>query len=128
MSKRVLFIYIIRIQSELREFLSISKGEIQGVDNSQADEFLGIPYGDCSERFASVADGQPWSGIFQATTPAPGCYQDCASFPSACPANISECCFTLNLYRPCQTMSNGNLPIIVHFYGSSYISGAAGVQ
>jgi len=40
MSKQVLFIYIIRIQSELREVLSISKSEIQGVENAQANAVL----------------------------------------------------------------------------------------
>jgi hypothetical protein len=40
MSKQVLFIYIIRIQSELMEIISISKGEIQGVDNAQANAVL----------------------------------------------------------------------------------------
>jgi carboxylesterase type B len=123
----ITFIHVTRIQSELTEVISIDQGQLQGVRNPDADEFLGIPYADCPERFAPANDAQPWSGLFYATTPAPGCYQNCTSFPSACPANVSECCFTLNLYRPRQTMSGANLPIMVHFHGGSYTSGAAGV-
>jgi carboxylesterase type B len=122
----ITFIHIIRIQSELTEIISISQGQLQGIRNPDADEFLGIPYADCPERFAPVKDAQPWSGILNATTPAPGCYQNCTSFPSACAANISECCFTLNLYRPLQTSSDANLPIMIHFHGGSFTSGASG--
>ncbi len=112
----------------LNNVISINQDQLQGVRNPDADEFLGIPYADCPERFAPVKDAQPWSGIFSATILAPGCYQNCTSYPSTCPANISECCFTLNLYRPRQTMSNASLPIMVHFHGGSYTSGSAGVE
>jgi len=131
MLKQVLFIafiYIIQIQSELTEVISINQGQLQGIRNPDADEFLGIPYADCPERFAPVKDAQPWSEIFYATTFAPGCYQNCTGFPSACPANISECCFTLNIYRPRQTASNANLPVMVHFHGGSFTSDSASAE
>lgn len=131
MLKQVLFIgfiYIIQIQSELTEVISINQGQLQGMRNLDADEFLGIPYAECPERFAPVNDPQPWSGTFNATAYGPGCYQNCTSFPSACPAEVSECCFTLNLYRPRQTTSNARLPVMVHFHGGAYTSNSASAQ
>ncbi|CAF2628674.1 unnamed protein product [Rotaria sp. Silwood2] len=114
-------------QSELTEIITIDQGSLQGIRNSDAEEFLGIQYAKCPERFAPADDPEPWSGIFQATIPAPGCYQNCTSFPSACPANISECCFTLNIYRPHNTTSNDSLAIMVHLYGGSFVEGSVDV-
>ncbi|CAF3679360.1 unnamed protein product [Adineta steineri] len=130
MIKQVLllgFIFIIGIKCELTEPIQISQGQVQGLRNSYADEFLGIKYGECPKRFAPVKDVQPSNQTFYAITPAPGCMQNCTSYPSACPANSTECCFTLNIYRPPQTANNANLPVMVHFNGGSYTEGAAGV-
>ncbi|CAF3707161.1 unnamed protein product [Adineta steineri] len=130
MIKQVLllgFICIIGIKCELTEPIQISQGQVQGLRNSYADEFLGIKYGECPKRFAPVKDVQPSNQTFYAITPAPGCMQNCTSYPSACPANSTECCFTLNIYRPPQTPNNANLPVMVHFNGGSYTVGAAGV-
>jgi carboxylesterase type B len=110
----LVILYIADVQSELTEVISIHQGRLQGIINPDAEEFLGIPYGSCPERFAPVNDPESWSDTFAATTPAPGCYQNCTSYPSACPANVSECCFTLNLYRPLQTPANASLPIMIH--------------
>ena len=131
MLKEVFLIAIVcitRIESELTEIISINQGKLCGTRNSNAEEFLGIPYGDCPERFAPVKDAQPWSGIFNATTFKPGCYHNCTSFPSACPtAGVIECCFTLNLYRPRQIMNDTKLPVMVHIHGGAYMSDSAGV-
>ncbi|CAF0844453.1 unnamed protein product [Adineta steineri] len=119
---------IIGIKCELTEPIQISQGQVIGSTNLYGDEFLGIKYGECPKRFAPVDDVQPWTQTFYAITPAPGCMQNCTSFPSACPTNCSECCFTLNIYRPLQTPGNANLPVMVHFNGGSFTVGAAGVQ
>jgi len=57
MLKQVLFIafiYIVEIQSELTEVILINQDQLQGVRNPDADQFLGIPYAVCPERFAPV--------------------------------------------------------------------------
>ena len=59
MLKQVLLIPlidIIRVQSQLTEVITINQGQLQGVRNSDADEFLGIPYADCPERLAPATD------------------------------------------------------------------------
>lgn len=104
-------------------------------EEHDVDAFLGLPYGRApinELRFQRPLPlEKPWSGIFNATTPADSCIQLNDTFfgqfrgSNMWNANspLSEDCLTVNLWVP-SNRPNRLLPVLVWIYGGAYYSGS----
>lgn len=107
-------------------------GKIRGVQDEQSDSFKGIPYalppiGKRRFRHAELWT-QSWEGVrdarrFSAIPVQPP--NTLESFFSTHHQTYeqSEDCLTLNIWRPNQHSKDAPLPVLLYFYGGSFING-----
>lgn len=92
-------------------------------DTLKSYAFRGIPFAappTGRNRWRPPQPVTPWSGV-----------RDGAYFGHSCPqkessryTNISEDCLTLNVYTPLEQPTSP-LPVMLFFYGGSYVSGSS---
>ena len=101
-------------------------GVVRGLQSEKAVIFRGIPFaappvGD--RRWKAPAPGPSWSGVRDATRPAPACIQNDQSWNRADYRFASEDCLTLDVGTPGLT---GRRPVIVWIHGGSNRAGSPG--
>ena len=106
--------------------------------------FHGIPYAASpagANRWRPPAPRAPWSGVFDATRPAPACVQADAGWNQQFIAGAQEDCLTLSLRTPVPATvpasapvpvpataaeAGKQLPVLVYLHGGSNAAGGAG--
>ena len=103
-------------------------GRVRGTSERGVAVFRGIPYAGPTGgagRFRPPAPPAPWTGVREATTPAPIAPQNPspleAMFGGTRP-DISEDCLALNVWTPA-TSADDRLPVLVYFYGGGNLAG-----
>jgi para-nitrobenzyl esterase len=93
--------------------------------------FRGVPYAApplAALRFKAPQPLEPWSGVREATQPAPSPMQSASSpFSGVIPGNlvgaVSEDCLTVDVWSPANP--GDNLPVLVWVYGGAYLTGGS---
>jgi para-nitrobenzyl esterase len=102
-----------------------SEGVVQGIVQSGAARFLGIPYAAPpigALRWMPPQPHAPWAGVLNAKTFGPTCAQVTTLGVFAGPANDHEDCLYLNVYAPAER-SASKLPVIVWIHGGGDMCG-----
>ena len=98
-------------------------GLVSGTRRNGVNVFTGIPYAEAPSgplRFKAPRPMHPWSGVFEATTPAKTPPQpDDPSLPAAAP--LSEDCLQLDVWAPERP---GPFPVFVWIYGGGNSTGS----
>ena len=119
------------------------QGRVEHVHHSAVDTFKGIPFAVPpvgSLRWTSPTREAKWSGTKIAESFGNACMQTTNAMVNYYPVNMSEDCLYLNVYRPhvypknttasstpstsSTSSSTKPLPIMLFFYGGSYVYGA----
>jgi para-nitrobenzyl esterase len=98
---------------------------VQGIVQSGAARFLGIPYAAPpigALRWMPPQPHAPWTGVLNAKTFGPTCAQVTTLGVFAGPANDHEDCLYLNVYAPAER-SASKLPVIVWIHGGGDMCG-----
>jgi para-nitrobenzyl esterase len=105
-------------------------GELEGSWGDGVARFDGIPYAEApiaDRRFMPPVPRPPWSGVRQATAPAPIAPQLGGPLaPVTGPTDLSrarEDCLTLDVRTP-RPEADAGLPVLVFIHGGGYVSGA----
>lgn len=99
-------------------------GALRGSVTDSYRAFNGIPYAKpplANRRWQAPQPASAWSGVRDATQPAPDCVQTAVAWRPA-PASTKEDCLYLNVWTPRQAASH--LPVAVWFHGGGSINGA----
>ncbi len=106
------------------------RGEYLSQGNSSCRVWYGIPYSVPPvgpRRWLPATSPAPWSGIRDATNPAPGCPQRCSLPPGHCPPATSEDCLYLNVFAPLtdsSSLKSSSLsPVMVFIHGGNFLEG-----
>eukprot|EP01006_Ploeotia_vitrea_P006456 TRINITY_DN13184_c0_g1_i1.p1 TRINITY_DN13184_c0_g1~~TRINITY_DN13184_c0_g1_i1.p1 ORF type:complete len:552 (-),score=29.15 TRINITY_DN13184_c0_g1_i1:1252-2742(-) len=93
-----------------------------GVRNFRKIPFARPPIGPL--RFRSPQPNSPWSGLLNATTWGPPCWQTTNTYGS----DFSEDCLYLNVYTPnVSHIPVGGLPVMFWIYGGGFVQGSSAV-
>ena len=107
----------------------VSGGPAAGVAMADGSTvFLGIPYAASpagANRWRPPAPRAPWSGVFDATRPAPACVQADAGWNQSFIAGAQEDCLTVSIRTPAPA-AKAKLPVLVYIHGGSNAAGGAG--
>lgn len=109
------------------EIIEIDDGQIEGTIltsrlGRQFHGFIGIPYAQApidSLRFQAPVPVNSWTGVLNATSYGPWCYQ--APRGHTISINMSEDCLHINVFSP---NLSGSLPVIVHIFGGGFVYGS----
>ena len=82
--------------------------------------FAASPVGE--RRWRPPAPAEPWLGVREATSFGPDCPQELR--PGSRAGRFDENCLTLNIWSPARAPSEA-LPVMVWFYGGSFLFGSA---
>ena len=89
--------------------------------------FLGIPFAEApvgARRFRNPVPKASFRTAFQAMDYGPACLQYRAGQPSDRNITFSEDCLSLNIFAPCDRLSNGELyPVMLYIHGGGYVTG-----
>ncbi|MFF4099622.1 carboxylesterase/lipase family protein [Streptomyces sp. NPDC001903] len=104
---------------------TVAQGVLRGQDHAGAQEFLGVPYaappvGDA--RLRPPREPRRWTGVREAVRQAPACLQF-SPFGLRDPADVSEDCLYLDVYRPRTARPGARLPVVVWLHGGAYSQG-----
>ncbi|MEU8301776.1 carboxylesterase family protein [Micromonospora sp. NPDC048909] len=101
-----------------------TQGEARGVVAADHRSFLGIPYAAApigELRWRSPRPAAAWTGVRDATNPAPGCAQ-----PAGLPMDrqsAAEDCLYLNVTTPAVRHDKRSLPVLVWLHGGHFLLG-----
>ncbi|ELU15692.1 hypothetical protein CAPTEDRAFT_125790 [Capitella teleta] len=99
---------------------------MKGTDSRDVYRFLGVRYGEFTQRFQAPQPMEEWEGNRDAKQYGAICPQDFSLaaeiMPFKPPKNVSEDCLFLNIWSPSLKM-NGNLPVMVFIYGGAFSYG-----
>ena len=90
--------------------------------------FYGIPFAaapDGARRWTPPAPRAPWSGVREASRPAPACVQGDAGWNKDFMQGASEDCLTVAIRTPTLD-GKARLPVLVYIHGGSNAAGGAG--
>jgi para-nitrobenzyl esterase len=102
--------------------VSVSTGDVQGVDTGASCTFLGIPYAASTagaNRWRPPQPAAPWPAVFPANTPP----ASCASLSATGAPTGSEDCLKLNVWAP--NPLTAGAPVIVWIHTGSFTSASA---
>jgi para-nitrobenzyl esterase len=105
-------------------------GEIRGLDNGAAREFLGVPYAASTagaQRWRPPRPHAPWRGIMNATRPGPTCAQTGSLATGVLTTSTAENCLNLNVYTPRLEQARRALPVMVWIPGGGFTGGAGSI-
>lgn len=101
-------------------------GKVRGATREGVHSFMGIPYGASTggqNRFRPPAPVEAWSGIRDAITVGPACYQPArANYDLGAP--MSEDCLVLNVWTR-GLGDGGKRPVLVWLHGGGFHTGSA---
>ena len=128
------FLALLTTAAAAPQFISRSgtvQGVVETVHKQPVDTFKGIPFatppvGDL--RWTSPIKEANWTGVKVAESFGNACIQSNGPMVQYYPVNMSENCLYLNVYRPhvpANTTTTAPLPVMLFFYGGSYVLGAA---
>jgi para-nitrobenzyl esterase len=101
--------------------LTVTGGQIAGLDNGDVNKWLGIPFAAPpvgNLRWRSPQPVIPWQGVKATQDYSPACAQTAAWLPN----RKSEDCLYLNVWAP---KNAKNLPVMVWIHGGGYYGGSA---
>ncbi|CAF3368874.1 unnamed protein product [Rotaria socialis] len=96
-------------------------GDIEGFTLNGVDVYLGVRYGQFSERWTPAKLPLPWTGIQNATSFGPICHQF-GPFTSPFKFEESEQCLSLNVWVPSERNAS-LLPVSLWLHGGGYTAG-----
>lgn len=103
----------------------LSGGIVAGHIHNATARFLGIPFAApavAATRFRKPVHPEPWSGVFEASSPAPAPQQaKTVGVGLRGAARVDEDCLCLNVYAPANVAQP--LPVFVWIYGGGFIHG-----
>jgi len=105
--------------------ITTTLGQIEGVERSQVDAYLGIPYAEppMGERLYRAPEPiHAWGGVLDATHGECNCIQEASTFSAK---YLSRNCLYLNVYVP-HHPSGEKLPVVVWYHGGSWATGGTG--
>lgn len=106
----------------------MASGVVRGVTDGSVTSFKGIPYaappvGDY--RWRPPQPVIPWKGVRDADKFGPDCAQTGFGRASGgIPANSSEDCLYINVWRPAGTKPGARLPVMVWIHGGAFVMGS----
>jgi para-nitrobenzyl esterase len=105
----------------------LDSGTVRGTADADVIRFSGIPYaappvGD--RRWTAPRPPRPWTGVRDATTPAPICPQIGRDEQFNEVVVGAEDCLHVNVVAPARSSRPGHLPVIVWLHGGNFASGA----
>ena len=105
-------------------------GEIRGLDNGAAREFLGVPYAASTagaQRWRPPRPHARWRGVMNATRPGPTCAQTGSLATGVLTTSTAENCLNLNVYTPRLEQARRALPVMVWIPGGGFTGGAGSI-
>jgi len=107
-----------------RTVVSTESGAVRGVVSGQTRTFRSIPYAAPPEgdrRWRDPEPPEPWTGVRDATSPAPACAQGEGEIPGG---SVEEDCLYLNVTTPAKASTKPK-PVIVWVHGGGFYMGAS---
>ncbi|MEV7416761.1 carboxylesterase family protein [Streptomyces sp. NPDC089919] len=108
-----------------RPVVTTGQGRLAGHAEGRAEEFLGVPYARPpvgEGRFRAPVAAADWSGVRPAVRQAPACLQF-SPFGLRDPAEVSEDCLYLDVYRPRHARPGDRRPVLFWIHGGAYSQG-----
>ena len=107
-----------------------SDGQIRGLYQGVAREFLGVPYAASTAgalRWRPPRPHAPWRGIMRTARPGPTCAQTGSLATGVLTTSTAENCLNLNVYTPRQERGHPGLPVMVWIHGGAFTGGAGSI-
>ncbi|MEZ5264183.1 MAG: carboxylesterase family protein [Acidimicrobiales bacterium] len=110
--------------SQPKPLARTGSGVLRGVEIDGVACFRGVPYAGPTARWCPPARPVPWVGERAATSWAADCPQQPWETAATRAPDLDEDCLTLNVWTP-SCDPGAALPVLVWFYGGSYLFGSA---
>lgn len=117
-----LLLFAVSILSSRSVIIRTPNGDIRGFTSDGVDIYLGIRYGQFSERWTSASLPSPWTNTTNATEFGPICHQY-GPYNQPSMYNESEQCLFINIWVP-TTKNTSLLPVYVWLHGGGYTAGS----
>src|SRR5258707_6114628 len=104
-----------------------SDGQIRGLYQGVAREFLGVPYAASTAgalRWRPPRPHAPWRGIMRTARPGPTCAQTGSLATGVLTTSTAEDCLNLNVFTPRRERRRQRLPVMVWIPGGGFTGGA----
>src|SRR5258708_5967729 len=103
-----------------------SDGQIRGLYQGVAREFLGVPYAASTAgalRWRPPRPHAPWRGIMRTARPGPTCAQTGSLATGVLTTSTAENCLNLNVFTPRRERGRQRLPVMVWIPGGGFTGG-----
>jgi para-nitrobenzyl esterase len=121
----VLLINVLSVGAQSEGLVSVTGGQIQGIQTNGVWQYLGVPYAEAAERFVPAQPVTPWNGIFMADHYGKISYQGTVvGMRGSNGANNDNNCQNLNIWTPAVN-DGGQRPVMVWLHGGGFSTGSA---